>query len=364
MVLPKLAFGPQIQVLPQRQQQLARACVKKSMKMSYRAHAWEMIVACVHPIHRTDPNMYLIHTHLSSLLKAMRECREVRQLWIDMHTQHRQPKTNGMVHTAMRFLDQLGIQRDMEGLIWDMGEGEVQICHDEMGKIMHMIREKMRETMLSQAEQKRHRLMGCANAHTETMRNMMKKKQLPFRAEIIMLIADGVWTQSRKAKAALVENDRCHFCGQPETVEHILYECPRWRKERDAFRDWIPLLRAGTSSRALCGIPDHGLTQKQLKQWPELLLKMGRLLNTRLQNNPVPRKTQCLPRENERTLCPDLPRPSRNKLDFRLQDNIRHGPNPWKLTRRAWRMLNVWASQLCYQEEGGFRSCRPFWRLM
>ena len=95
----------------------------------------------------------------------------------------------------------------------------------------------MRNRALQIATQKRTHLAGAEGACTETLRRCVEKHTGILRAEILMIVCDGVWTQSKKAKARLIESDACRWCGDREDLAHIFYTCPHWKNQRDAFRD-------------------------------------------------------------------------------------------------------------------------------
>ena len=165
---------------------------------------------------------------------------------------------------------------------------------------------------------------------------------------MVMITCDGIWTQRRKMIAGLITSDACPWCGQPENIQHLLYECPQWRAYRDAFRTHIPMLQSGPPCRALCLIPDDAVTDSDLKKWEGILQGAAVLLRTRLQDLPR-HKEKCDHPMQHRLACTVLPKPVSSFLSFRICEGIRKGVRPWPFNARAWQMMVRWAMQLRHQ---------------
>ena len=58
-------------------------------------------------------------------------------------------------------------------------------------------------------------------------------------------------------KGGLIPDSNCVRCGEHEDEEHILHYCTHWKRQRDTYRDDIPIpmLLAGPTCRPLCLTP-------------------------------------------------------------------------------------------------------------
>ena len=186
-------------------------------------------------------------------------------------------------------------------------------------------------------------------AQTDVIRKILAKTKSAVRSEMIMLTCDGVWTQRKKMIAGLIPSDACPWCGQPENLQHLLYECPHWCTYRDAFRKHIPMLQGGTPCRALCLVPDEGVPGSDLRQWEGILQGASALLRTRLQDLPRPKEKHGVPLRDD-PVCPMLPKPVFRFLTFCICEGIRKGVRPWPFSARAWQMMVRWAMQLRHKQ--------------
>ena len=309
-----------------------------------------MMMICAFPVHRVDPENYVMYTHIMGIVRAVQDMEKVQQVWAEAYNARR--GRNGLCTTYFAYLRLLSMDVEEDPFAW-RSEGEsIDIRRESRQKLGHILRERMRTMALRAAVQRRTHLRGAEGACADTMRKSVQKHKGILRSEILMLLCDGIWTHSKKQKAGLVHDSRCVWCGEHEDIHHILYTCRQWTKQRDAYRSEISLLLAGPPCRALCLIPDAAFTQTQKKAWPQLVEKVAALLHARLQH--LPRQRHELQREVEREQeeAPNLPRRGNRWFCFSFKEGLRKGTQPWPYTVRTWNMINLWASKLRYQGEG------------
>ena len=283
------------------------------MHVEFRAYSWDMLMTCSFPVHRVDPANYVAYVHVMGIARAVQESQKVQRAWQTIYDQI--TACSGLCATYKTYMKRLHIDDQGEPFTWILGEERIDIRSMPRKKTGHKLRQHMRQQALERAAQRRTHLAGAKGACTDTLRRCVDKHTGTIRAEILMIICDGVWTQSKKAQASLVESDRCVWCGDREDLAHIFYQCPKWHTQRDAFRQDIPMLSQGPSCRKLCLVPDVDTTSAQRKRWPQLVEAVAHLLACPGQS---PAKTQKSPSNQPAHFDEEMRMPTKGSQYFQF----------------------------------------------
>ena len=253
VLLPKLSFGPQVRRMLASDISAIRACVKRALHVEFRAHSWHMLMLCVFPVHRVDPQNFIMYMHVMNIVRAVQDKEQVQVAWEEAYNarRHRQ----GLCTTYLHYMRALQLEVEGEPFAWRVGEENMDIRHTARHKLGHALRERMRQQALQEAARRRTHLAGAEGACCDTLKKCVGKHEGVLRSEILMVLCDGIWTQSKKYKAGLIPTPKCVWCGEYEDIEHIVYRCTRWRTQRDMFRDDIPMLLDGPPCRKIVSYP-------------------------------------------------------------------------------------------------------------
>ena len=148
-----------------------------------------------------------------------------------------------------KYMRQLGIEEE-DGL-W-IHSATRETCAwktSDWGKVAHFLRAALRRRLLGRAALKRVHLRGAEDTDVETTVRCIRSREGGHQAELRMLMADGVWTQRRRAAAGWVPDAICPFCDtkEEETLQHLLHKCPAWAR----LRRWSDCIARG-ASHSLC----------------------------------------------------------------------------------------------------------------
>ena len=265
-----------------------------------------MLMLCAFPVHRVDPQNFIMYMHVMNIVRAVQDKKQVQVAWEEAYNarRHRQ----GLCTTYLHYMRALQLEVEGEPFAWRVGEENMDIRYTARHKLGHALRERMRQQALQEAARRRTHLAGAEGACCDTLKKCVGKHEGVLRSEILMVLCDGIWTQSKKYKAGLIPTPKCVWCGEYEDIEHIVYRCTRWRAQRDMFRDDIPMLLDGPPCRRLCLIPDVDVPPHRKKQWPKVVERVAALLRCRLQELPRPRERMSQVQDHSESDYPKLPR--------------------------------------------------------
>ena len=130
----------------------------------------------------------------------------------------------------------------------------------DSGLLQHLLREDLRSALWRQAAQRRRDMKGLEeNPHVDRLTTLKHYNSLQGKSRGLMrkLLVGAVDSRSKLFKRGMAPHDWCVFCGcrQPETLEHILWECAWWQDHRVLLQQ--PEGPPGPPCSALCGLARH-----------------------------------------------------------------------------------------------------------
>ena len=87
-------------------------------------------------------------------------------------------------------------------------------------------------------------------------------------SELVTLIANGLWTGTRRFKAGISDTPLCPHCGIDDDLEHILWHCPRWERACSQIPEQCAQRVAGSNSARLCAHCQECYPHHIKQQWP------------------------------------------------------------------------------------------------
>ena len=353
-ILPQAFYGIQPRCPANRDLQALRGRLKEAIGILRRSTSWEMICVVAHPNHLLDPLCYVVYTHIMTVVRALRGAdEELRSRWRHLVQFPPNHLRHGPRKVFQKYLELLNIHEQNEGFTLIIEGNPLDILERPMKKLGHLLRDRLRKLCLRFAEEKRKHLKGAQLACIDLLRKYTKKEGYIHRAELIAVLADGVWTQRKRHLCGYAPTPTCP-CGAPEeNLEHLWYDCPLWQHLRGPLLPMMDILRQSSPCTKLCAVPTTEVPKKVLSQWgdvqkvfAQILFFRNKLKMPTTDSGPAP-----VPREIDRPSVGGAPDFSLLKiplrpLDFRIQERLNSGKTPWPFSREAWRNLCWWASFL------------------
>ena len=352
-VLPQWRYAMHAKPVPKAQVAKMTQGIKMGLNLSGKLHCWWVVGGVLNLPHKLDPWTYSVHTHVRCYLKGLRASEEVRN-WL-VASQRREPtrRPRGPTQCFLAYARECGIQ--IEGLSLVYGDSECHLVESKMSKILQMWVRAFRDRCIRGAVQARRAYEGLRETNISVSVQRVLRKISPYRKEIVGLMSDAIWTRHRKKVAGLLEDEICVFCdgGQPETVQHILYECPRWRRFHGAFQEKLGPLRENPSacSKCLFYLPGCGLSPREWGEWQESCAR-------------VIREWGCRTREREEKgqqesptiiTWPCIPNFKGKQLNFALTYSLNSTAGQWPSTRAQWHRATHFVSRIHHDPQSGFR---------
>ena len=351
VILPQAHYGIQMRPIPQQQLKILKTTIKKAMGIARRAHSWYMLCVVAHPVHLTDPGAHAAYIHIQAVWKGLKEGQAMlHRRWEDQAEQQWRQVPQGPYCTYLAYLRRWQIEFARSGIEVYLADKWVDVLRNPLGECLHALREHFRVQMLSRAAQTRHHLLGARGVDIKRTCQLTRKEGFRYRAELIQILSDGVWPQGKKYRCRLVDSGECPWCGQHEDLEHIWYHCPQWNPFRKLLNLHGDFLRAASPAVGLCFVATSEIPDALRKLWNKIQEEAATVLHWR--QNTQPKVLRGLRQELNNSpvgthvpLIPDRQMASRS-YSFHLNERLFAQKVEWPFSRRAWRNVNYWASQL------------------
>eukprot|EP00971_Amphidinium_carterae_P063448 1255863-Amphidinium_carterae.1 len=303
-------------------------------------------------LHMLENSTLLVHSNdFSCRLPAL-------QTWREMNAIEFRAIPQGPHQTFRVYMDTLGLHWiNPEELILGCNYDEawnLPILDVMTSQVGHELRKCLRHWLLTQAEQRRARLLGVTMVDTETTCQLIRGSH-PLRRHLIAMIGDGLWTQKRKydmrgtSGQRYLDNALCPFCNHSdEDIEHFLYHCQRWKELREPIHEHLPSLHALAPCSRYCLVCTTETPNELRKVWPLLQDTVVKMWEARLQCQDS-ESAQVHPRQqlpaSDPYAIPAIPDPTPDCLDFTLTYTLRAGNRPWTATRYQWHQFTHFMSR-------------------
>ena len=269
IVIPKTCFHVQARPLQDIWCERLRRAINVATRMRHRGHCTDIVAALFRRPHRYDPKSAAMYNHIVAVLRVLRTDPVMREQWRRLTCMQQPSRPRGPVGVWQKYMNQLGIDEE-DGKWTHHPTGETCAWKtSDSGKVTHFLRAMLRHRLLERAALKRVHLRGAGATDVETTVKSIRSRNAGHQGELRMLMADGVWTQRRRAAAGWVPDAICPSCDnrEEETLQHLLHECPAWER----LRRWSGNLKAelATMSNAgrLCGLCPKEASREVQSEW-------------------------------------------------------------------------------------------------
>ena len=385
--MPQFVFSTQVRPIPRAQIQLVRAACQRACHLNQRGHSTYLIHALLRKGHRSDPEAAAMYAHILSVADALRTSQKALPLWDALIGLPPQKPSRGPCSTLKIYLERLGVVLQEDGqVITHLRTGSCRWLCCPLEEFRHFLRSLLRQFHLSRAVKSRPVLEGIEGLDIKRTAAVYRAGTFPLRAELAAILTDGIWTQTRKHQARLVDSGVCRACslGVPETPEHIWQQCPAWVEWRTCPpRVWQAWNGLPTYSKR-CLICPLDCDDDIRKCWSDLQKQSALILQKRnsrgvregwvgnwrtppekdeshAETSTVPQDLQTSrmadppseSQEEARALCPEIVSKRARHLDF-VCTYRNHGRRlPWQYSRAQWHRLLRFASRIRIADDRG-----------
>ena len=332
--------------------------------MRHRGHCTDIVAALFRRPHRFDPKSAAMYNHIVAVLRILRNDQDMRNQWERIAELLQPARPRGPVGVWKQYMKTLGIEE--EAGRWTHTATK-EVCAwetSEWGKVTHFLRATLRHRLLARAALKRVHLQGAENTNVETTVKSIRNRDGSHQGELRMLMADGVWTQRRRAAAGWVTDALCPFCDnkEEETLHHLLHECPAWARLRRWSEHFKTALTTMPNAGRLCGLCPKDASREVQSEWRAFQQGCASILAARVSSHRYvmgPRtKAEALQSDSrgdeqqEQGLRMNLLSgwPKGPRLQFQMTYTF-GGQIRWHYTREQWHRLSWFASMITYPRE-------------
>eukprot|EP00971_Amphidinium_carterae_P352885 6492762-Amphidinium_carterae.1 len=320
--------------------------------MRGRAHDWGILSTLMVKSHLYDPFSVSMYTHLTSVLRGIRDCHQSLELWKRVRAMNLRIVPRGPVKTTLMYLHRLHIVESCDYLVWEGVNGRVHILDTPYPELQHFIRGQIRHRLWLLSATNRHRLQGAPRILRDVTMPFLHQKGQPLRKAAVAIACDALWTRRKLFMCGFVPDQLCPFCSvAPETVEHVFYECSNWELHRIEFRAlglWGELLLMPPCAR-LCALCTNDASPNLRLAWPKFQTMLATIWSARMQLyhdmgfSCIPDDVEGFPvrddGDNRRDMCQGHPRRVHVPTLEAVATCRQNSHKPWPYPRTAWHEL-------------------------
>eukprot|EP00971_Amphidinium_carterae_P337073 6473726-Amphidinium_carterae.1 len=238
-VTTQLVHGVLPYPIPKDQLHPLTMSIKRACGLYRKRHSWAALCAGVIKAHSVDPELASAYCHCRSMLRALRVLPSLRELWLRFESLEPGKTPRGPLATTCFYFRLLGVMLYSDG--WNLELScqagvLVHLLDCPWTLVTHTLRKALRFTAMQDAESRRRNLLGLSDCDLEASRECLTRvSHVPFRAELVGLMSDALWTQDLKKHLRDSSNTQgtCPWCPeQVEDVRHVFYSCPKWEHLR------------------------------------------------------------------------------------------------------------------------------------
>ena len=190
--------------------------------------------------HVVDPAQARIYRLVSNVLNILLKNGPNRDRAIRLRSMVG-PGNGGPVARVKEALNSLSIAWTTDEQNQTILGGEV-LKEDTIGKILHLVRDKLRRIAWRKAATRRNDMVGLEDLNYEKSRALWKKKCLNSHLQRTLeyVLSNAVWFRERNFRhtgGRGASSPKCTFCDsdEDETHEHIYWKCKKWDDIREKF---------------------------------------------------------------------------------------------------------------------------------
>ena len=286
--MPQLTYGYLTRDIPKATLKGLTAKVRKTVWGGRKQfHNWQAAALCCYCYHRIHPEACSTYQNLMAITRALRSLNREELGWLSDLFQ--QPlhfgRTPGPIQQFQLHLAQLGFI-PIEQWRYAWGEQEMDLVSSDLKRVGHVFREALRAQGLHQISRQRQRYRDAIYTDIPTTSKLYRQKT-PYASEVVTLVSDGLWTKDRQCRAGKVDNDLCDLCNIREDLEHVLWICPRWERERAEIPRVVIEGLGDSLSARLCGMSRRDHSEGVRAKWPIYQLAQAKIIR-QYQEHAIP----------------------------------------------------------------------------
>ena len=340
--------------IPQECHAKMKGSVRRALIPRNRQASWDVLGVAVFPLHQMDPETKAFVTHLSTLLRALREgSQSLLRTWIESKDWRLKAKPRGPRATFEYYKRRFRFWESSDGRKWSSEDNQIDILDTPWQKCLHYLRHLGRVRAISRAQQTRRHYEGLEQVDWKTSVRLTRKIGTVNRGLLIQIVCDSVWTQRLKYCAGLTEEPTCPWCGEEETLLHLWFECPQWEALRGVLRDHEQEIRGMGGCTSQCFLLKMGAPDKLRKAWTTVQQEAANLLRHRYKAQTVPQRiARKAEWEADAGVVGTVGQIPGRLIDFDYTERIYSTAPTWPFSRTAWREMCYWAGQVRIDQSG------------
>ena len=341
--IPQLTHGFQARPLPRDLIRPIISAVRRALwKGKKHMHAWTAAVLFCYNYHRIHPPVALAYTHIMSVIRALQGMDpdtlqdHARILEAPLLQQARGP-----MQTFLTQMLAAGFTRGHEWHIFNLGDKTYSLTEVNPKAFGHILREALRVRGLHDLSGQRDCFRDVATADLGVTARWFRAGPGEFTSGLLTLLCDGLWTRARRFRAQKAPTPECPVCDVAETVEHVLWHCPKWKRYRcNGLRDYQECVRDSPSAR-LCGVCHDFYPEGVKKTWNIYQRHLAALVQAYQQEELNPQNRTDVEGDGGGLLDADSGPNLPDALPPPIQD-------AWRVTGQSWDV----PGQLCKERQG------------
>eukprot|EP00971_Amphidinium_carterae_P135172 2679257-Amphidinium_carterae.1 len=285
VVGPQFVYGPMTHEVPKYQIHQLKMQVKRACHLYRRRNNWNALSAVVAKAHRIDPLSIVRYNHLRCMIRAIRHSVTLREALQRWEPQPDNAVPRGPMEVWRRMLAELRLRVSTTTWIMthdDLAFEPICLLDASWPQVLHDLRVSLRHACAHAAAQQRARLADIPACDLNATRSIFTSRaDIPCLAELIALTTDSAWTEYMRNRCNLGTTDKCPWCHEVESLEHVLYHCPNWDHLRDTRCGNIRCLLEFSPATSQAGWCPAAASPEMRSKWSVFQLALAALWHAR-----------------------------------------------------------------------------------